>query len=86
MTRIPLARVSGHTETTATLTKSEDCEMTIDWWAIAAGLYVGMAVNLAMNTKRHESNSIAGDIGTALCLSIWPLPAISGIIKGVFKR
>ncbi len=54
--------------------------------AAFAGFYVGMAVLFAVRVERLPATPLAADIGTAFCLSIWPLPLASGIVKGLLLR
>ena len=54
-------------------------------WMIAeaafAGFYVGMAVLLAAKMEHPPAAPLAADIGTAVCLSVWPLPLAVGVVK-----
>lgn len=58
--------------------------MELDWSAVIAGIYVGMAVHFAMRIKRKKDN-IPSDLGIALCFAIWPLPFIAWFIRGLLK-
>ncbi len=59
-------------------------------WIIAeaafAGFYVGMAVLFSVRMEHPPAAPLAYDIGLAFCLSIWPLPLASGIVKGLLSR